>query len=300
MKQKNNMEFNQKNKCNYVGIDDATEYAESIKNNVGADDSVRPILKRNTQKGITLVALVITIIVLLILAVVSIKIVFDGGLITKTSDAIEVNRAAQVEELKELWKAEKNIAKYENSKMRTLEELLNDMEIKKLITSTEKGIILKYGKVTIADRTIDFTHIEENEQDEWYQLSEAEKRDILEKGYIVPGRNESKSVYLAARYNNSEEIVEYIIAIFTKDDKFAGILLANNNIAVTYYTDEIYNVTGQETNEIKETYNWYEYGENGFEQTEQYKGKCVVSIDDFSKGVICEEFVTRIIESFDN
>ena len=141
----------------------------NIKNNsyVGADDSVRPIPKRNTQKGITLVALVITIIVLLILAVVSIKIVFDGGLITKTSDAKEVNRAAQVEELKELWKAEKNIAKYENSKMRTLEELLNDMEIKKLITSTEKGIILKYGKVTIADRTIDFTHIEENEQDEW-------------------------------------------------------------------------------------------------------------------------------------
>ena len=39
------------------------------------------------QKGITLVALVITIIVLLILAMVSIKIVMDGGLITKASDA---------------------------------------------------------------------------------------------------------------------------------------------------------------------------------------------------------------------
>ena len=96
------------------------------------------------------------------------------------------------------------------------------------------------------------------------------------------------------RYNNSEEIVEYIIAIFTKDDKFAGILLANNNIAVTYYTDEIYNVTGQETNEIKETYNWYEYGENGFEQTEQYKGKCVVSIDDFSK---CTDWFEKITSS---
>ena len=33
---------------------------------------------KNTQKGITLVALVITIIVLLILAMVSIKIVMDG------------------------------------------------------------------------------------------------------------------------------------------------------------------------------------------------------------------------------
>ena len=38
---------------------------------------------KNTQRGITLVALVITIIVLLILAMVSIKIAIDGGLITK-------------------------------------------------------------------------------------------------------------------------------------------------------------------------------------------------------------------------
>ena len=36
--------------------------------NVGADASVRPEHKGNTQKGITLLALIITIIVLLILA----------------------------------------------------------------------------------------------------------------------------------------------------------------------------------------------------------------------------------------
>lgn len=82
MKQKNNMEFNQKNKCNYVGV----------------NDSVRPILKRNTQKGITLVALVITIIVLLILAGVSIKIAFDGGLITKSSDATKQHTFKSQEE----------------------------------------------------------------------------------------------------------------------------------------------------------------------------------------------------------
>ena len=76
MKQKikNTMEINQKNKC-YVG----------------ADDSVRPLLKRNTQRGITLVALVITIIVLLILAMVSIKIAIDGGLITKASKATDTH-----------------------------------------------------------------------------------------------------------------------------------------------------------------------------------------------------------------
>ena len=46
---------------------------------------------KNTQNGITLIALVITIIVLLILAMVSIKIVVDGGLITKASKATDTH-----------------------------------------------------------------------------------------------------------------------------------------------------------------------------------------------------------------
>ena len=49
------------------------------------------------EKGITLVALVITIIVLLILAMVSISIVYNQGLITKSQDAVQThtNEAAK-------------------------------------------------------------------------------------------------------------------------------------------------------------------------------------------------------------
>ena len=47
--------------------------------------------KLKKQNGITLVALVITIIVLLILAMVSIKIAIDGGLITKVKDATDTH-----------------------------------------------------------------------------------------------------------------------------------------------------------------------------------------------------------------
>ena len=126
MKQKNNMEFNQKNKCNYVGIDDATEYAESIKNNVGADDSVRPILKRNTQKGITLVALVITIIVLLILAMVSIKIVLDGGLITKAKDATDTHTIAAEKEAIQLGYANYKMQSYDKNKTTSDLEILKE------------------------------------------------------------------------------------------------------------------------------------------------------------------------------
>ena len=46
---------------------------------------------KNTQRGITLVALVITIIVLLILAMVSIKIAISGGLTQKAKDATDTH-----------------------------------------------------------------------------------------------------------------------------------------------------------------------------------------------------------------
>ena len=94
MKQKikNTMEINQKNKC-YVG----------------ADDSVRPLLKRNTQRGITLVALVITIIVLLILAMVSRKIAIDGGLITKASKATDTHTIGAEKEAIQLGYSEYQI-----------------------------------------------------------------------------------------------------------------------------------------------------------------------------------------------
>lgn len=53
--------------------------------------------KRN--KGITLIALIITIIVLLILAMVSIKLVLDGGIITHAQNA---TKSYTIEEEKEL------------------------------------------------------------------------------------------------------------------------------------------------------------------------------------------------------
>ena len=54
--------------------------------------------QKNTQRGITLVALVITIIVLLILAMVSIKIALDGGLIEKTKDAVGIHNEKEAEQ----------------------------------------------------------------------------------------------------------------------------------------------------------------------------------------------------------
>ena len=74
---------------------------ERINNiNVGADASVRPEHKGNTQKGITLLALIITIIVLLILAVVSIRLITNHDVIKYSKNA--TNNYSTEEEIEKI------------------------------------------------------------------------------------------------------------------------------------------------------------------------------------------------------
>ena len=69
------------------------EINKKNKSYVGADDPVRPLPKRNPlikQNGITVVALVITIIIMLILAGVTVKIATGGGIIDKTKNTSDI------------------------------------------------------------------------------------------------------------------------------------------------------------------------------------------------------------------
>ena len=58
------------------------------------------------QKGITLVALIITIIVMLILVAVTISVALEGGLFDRARDARDKTKRAQIEEALTLAKAE--------------------------------------------------------------------------------------------------------------------------------------------------------------------------------------------------
>ena len=64
------------------------------------------------QNGITLIALVITIIVLLILAGVALSIVFNGGLIDKSQNAVDSYGYASKNEADKLNDLELKLAKY--------------------------------------------------------------------------------------------------------------------------------------------------------------------------------------------
>lgn len=114
--------------------------------------------RRNVKstRGITLIALVITIIILLILAGISIaSLTGDNGILTKADTAKEENRAATIEEEKNLWKsnqvADQIIGETEVQK---LGELLEQLQNEELITEEEKYTIIVEGEITIGKKLL--------------------------------------------------------------------------------------------------------------------------------------------------
>lgn len=114
--------------------------------------------KMKENKGITLIGLVVTIIVLLILAGISILMLAgNNGILTKTAEAKEETRAGAVEEAKRLWEMNKTADEDTNgSTAESLDELLDRLVSTKLLNEGEKEKVLENGEVTIGKRTIEF------------------------------------------------------------------------------------------------------------------------------------------------
>ena len=95
-------------------------------------------MKLKKEKGITLIALVVTIVVLLILAGVSTNVLFsDSGLIEKAQDSGLKIRAAQVEEVVANWKQSNFINTSINESKEDADKMLEDLISKKLVTEDE-------------------------------------------------------------------------------------------------------------------------------------------------------------------
>ena len=82
--------------------------------------------KLKNNKGITLVALVITIIVLLILAMVSVKIALDGGLITNTQNAATKHVTESDKEAIQIGYANYKMQSYDKNKTTSDLEILRE------------------------------------------------------------------------------------------------------------------------------------------------------------------------------
>ncbi len=90
------------------------------------------------KKGITLIALVVTIVVLLILAGVTINLLLDeNGIIVKSKDARIETRASQVEDEVGMWKQHNFINKESNQAQESADTMLASLISKKLLTEDE-------------------------------------------------------------------------------------------------------------------------------------------------------------------
>lgn len=152
--------------------------------------------KLKNKKGITLIALVVTIVVLLILAGVSVSVVADkNGIIQNSQETKEQTRAAMVEKERDLWKLEGQIYQSDSEK-ETLEKVLERLEKENTITKEEKQAILETGEVTIAGKTIIFIDgtivacgNEENSADGSFLGNTSIKRGDIEQINIITALN---------------------------------------------------------------------------------------------------------------
>lgn len=108
------------------------------------------------NKGITIVALVITIVIMLILLGVTVTVVIKGDLIDTAKESNDETRYAQVLEQKEMWESEKLATDRFGAQAETLEEFVERLKKEKILTEEEGEQILELGFVTIAKKDILF------------------------------------------------------------------------------------------------------------------------------------------------
>ena len=130
------------------------------------------------NRGITLIALVVTIVVLLILAGVSISMLTgENGIITQAQESKIETRGGAVEEARDLWKTNQKADSFtDTSTAQTLDEVLTDLVDKDLLTEEERDEVEETGKVTIGSREIVF--FEEMEDYDEYILEQIDENKI--------------------------------------------------------------------------------------------------------------------------
>ena len=177
---------------------------------------------KNTQRGITLVALVITIIVLLILAMVSIKIAIDGGLTTKAKDAVNTHNVSNDKETIGSAYSTYQIAKIQN-KDYTMQEALDEQKANATATDIENGWLITFEGKEDSPYTLkkDGTIIEGEEQVELLEdsLAKAYADGKLKLGDEVAYTPASGHSYTSEKWGTSyDEIGHDIDQTLSTDD----------------------------------------------------------------------------------
>lgn len=153
------------------------------------------------QKGITLVVLIITIILMLILTTVTVTVSINGGLINTTQNAKENARALEVERAEEMWEISVRDDREDGKAEKTLEELLEELREKELLTEKEAEEIKKNKSITIGNRTINFeinyTSAQEDSEREYIESIKIGDYVDYNPTQRVSEKNKSKLTYVS-------------------------------------------------------------------------------------------------------
>ena len=113
---------------------------------------------RNSNKGITLIALVVTIIVLLILAGISISMLSgDNGILNKAVQAKDATRGGEVQETVTLAAANNTGVDYIGGTKQTRAEVIAQLHADGKLTDSEVATLEENDVITIGGITIDFS-----------------------------------------------------------------------------------------------------------------------------------------------
>ena len=123
------------------------------------EKNIKKTLKKDS-KGITLVALVITIIILLILAGISISALTGSGLFGKAQYAKERTRGATVKEKVEMAVSENEMAKYTNGESKGKEQVIQELYKEKQLTGEDVEYLKENDILVIGDIETDFSILE--------------------------------------------------------------------------------------------------------------------------------------------
>ena len=115
------------------------------------------------QNGITLISLIITIIIMLILAGVSLSMVMgDGSMLEQANAATENTRGGEVQEYIDLAIASNKAGKYSNIGIKSKEQIIEELKNEKLLTQDEVDELADNDILQIGNVSIDFSKIDES------------------------------------------------------------------------------------------------------------------------------------------
>ena len=267
--------------------------------------------KFKNNKGSTLVALVITIIVLLILAMVSIKIAIDGGLIGKSNEAVTIHEEAKTKESVQLAVAQCYMTK-EGLTAENLKKALKENGIEE---SKIGNIDIASGKVTIDGKEYKLEEKNNNNNSTTeakdYSYTEEEKSKMYnEYGsyWIANNQDDFKVVGIVnetyGKYKtdpdtgceiyNTYKDIELLVIIPGNDEE--TLMIPLNEKTATSLQAEVPDGVKVEVGK-----GYKSSSGSHFEFVEEYTGKSPISKSDFTaEQIYCESYLDKVISNLNN